>query len=231
MEGKREEGTERVCLLNLNSREKRRGEERVTGLISCSRCVIYKAGLAPWHVKLGDMGLCEKHISVEMWECVCFYSTCVEKVLSDEHSWSPSSERTLRESPENARINNTFFYLSSFSWKIFQTLRYFTFSLLFLSVCFPISCSYLSSPAPIFPLLLVAPSLSQNGINLCWGFGPWFYELLCITDNGAKSPHYTPQFLITLCVMWYYISIKYIVSICTLSELQEWSEWRDAVIH
>lgn len=47
MEGKREEGTERVCLLNLNSREKRRGEERVTGLISCSRCVIYKAGLAP----------------------------------------------------------------------------------------------------------------------------------------------------------------------------------------
>lgn len=34
----------------------------VTALISCSRCVIYKAGLAPWHARMGDMGVyvCER---------------------------------------------------------------------------------------------------------------------------------------------------------------------------
>lgn len=32
----------------------------MTALISCSRCVIYKADLAPWHARMGDMGVCER---------------------------------------------------------------------------------------------------------------------------------------------------------------------------
>lgn len=34
------------------------GEEGVTALISCSGCVIYKAGLAPWRAKLDDTVVC-----------------------------------------------------------------------------------------------------------------------------------------------------------------------------
>lgn len=161
-----------------------------------------------WH----DMGLCEKHISVEMKECVCFYSTCVEKVLSDEHSWIPSSERTLRESPEYAKINNTFFYLSAGRH---SKLQYFPFSLLFLSVCFPISCPYLSSPA--------CSSLAQPKWNK--SLLTFWALILRITVHYWQwcqiTTLHSSVFFITLCAMWYYISVKYIVSICTLSELQE----------
>lgn len=34
----------------------------MTVLISCSRCVIYKVDLAPWHARMCDMGV---------WGCVC----------------------------------------------------------------------------------------------------------------------------------------------------------------
>lgn len=46
-----------ICLSALNSERRGRRWEYVTALISCSRCVIYKADLAPWHARMGDMGV------------------------------------------------------------------------------------------------------------------------------------------------------------------------------
>lgn len=55
----RKEGSEAMLVCWISTQRGKRGRCKcVTALISCSRCVIYKADLAEWHARMGYMGVC-----------------------------------------------------------------------------------------------------------------------------------------------------------------------------
>lgn len=123
----------------------------VTALISCSGCVIYKAGLALRRAKLDDTGLCVCVRGTTV-RCACLF-TWVEKVRSDEHSWSPSSERTLKV--VSRRKDEKYTLLFSFQQEASSTLTKHT----------PKCAAFFSSyhyPFPFFPHSFLSSYLPRS---------------------------------------------------------------------